>query len=170
MPRKPASRRVIIVLLAEYRRAIADLIARIEPVAPARLAAIADAKTRNQDCVSIQSVLTHVVHCGYRYLKMMDEHLGEVRIDKPKRVKLAKISAYQTALEKLADDTEAFFASLDDSHMAAYEPRQKIKTSWGQYYDFEQLMEHAIVHVLRHRYQIEGFMAAARARRVAHKL
>jgi uncharacterized damage-inducible protein DinB len=170
MARKPASRRVITVLLAEYRRAIADLIARIEPVSPSRLAAIADPSTRDNDCVSIQSVLTHVVHCGYRYLKMMDEHLGDSRVEKPVRVKLAKVSEYQLALEKLADDTEAFFASLDDKHMVAYEPRQKIKTSWGQYYDFEQLMEHAIVHVLRHRYQIEGFMAAARARRVAHKL
>jgi hypothetical protein len=30
-------------------------------------------------------------------------------------------------------------------------------TSWGQLYDIEQLMEHAIVHVLRHRRQIEQY-------------
>lgn len=167
MPRKPAARRVITVLLEEYRRAIADLIARVETVSPSRLAAIADPRTRDKDCVSIQSVLTHVVHCGYRYLKMMDEHLGDSRIQSPKRVKLAKISEYQLALEKLTDDTEAFFAPLDDKHMVAYDPKRKIKTSWGQYYDFEQLMEHAIVHVLRHRYQIDGFMSVQRAQRVA---
>jgi hypothetical protein len=31
-------------------------------------------------------------------------------------------------------------------------------TAWGQVYDFEQFMEHAIVHVLRHRRQIERFL------------
>ena len=34
----------------------------------------------------------------------------------------------------------------------------KIITSWGQSYDFEQLFEHAIVHILRHRRQIERFL------------
>lgn len=165
MPRKTMSRRVITVLLAEHRRAIAGLVACIEPISPARLSAIADPKTKNKDCVSIQSVLTHVVHCGYRYLKMIDEHRGESRVEKPKRVKLAKISQYQLALEKLADDTEAFFEPLDDSVMRVYDPRKKILTSWGQYYDYEQLMEHAIVHVLRHRFQIEGFLEAAREKR-----
>ena len=33
-----------------------------------------------------------------------------------------------------------------------------IKTEWGQEYDFEQLLEHAIVHILRHRRQIERFL------------
>ena len=49
-------------------------------------------------------MLTHVVHCGYRYLRMMDEHLGDSRVEKPVRVQLAKVSEYQLALEKLADD------------------------------------------------------------------
>ncbi len=33
-----------------------------------------------------------------------------------------------------------------------------IKAGWGPTYDVEQLLEHAIVHVLRHRRQIEKFM------------
>ena len=33
----------------------------------------------------------------------------------------------------------------------------KIKSGWGQSYDIEQMTEHAIVHVLRHRRQIEKF-------------
>jgi hypothetical protein len=31
-------------------------------------------------------------------------------------------------------------------------------TGWGQHYDIEQMMEHAIVHVLRHRRQVEKFV------------
>ena len=33
-----------------------------------------------------------------------------------------------------------------------------IQSGWGQVYDFEQLFEHAIVHVMRHRRQIERFL------------
>ena len=33
-----------------------------------------------------------------------------------------------------------------------------INAGWGPTYDVEQLLEHAIVHVLRHRRQIEKFM------------
>ena len=34
----------------------------------------------------------------------------------------------------------------------------QIRSGWGPLYDFEQLFEHAIVHVLRHRRQIERFL------------
>jgi uncharacterized damage-inducible protein DinB len=33
-----------------------------------------------------------------------------------------------------------------------------IRSGWGVTYDAEQLLEHAIVHVLRHRRQIEKFI------------
>jgi hypothetical protein len=33
-----------------------------------------------------------------------------------------------------------------------------INSGWGVTYDAEQLLEHAIVHVLRHRRQIEKFI------------
>ncbi len=38
---------------------------------------------------------------------------------------------------------------------------QKVKmiVRWGPQYDLEQLLEHAVVHILRHRRQIEKFAA-----------
>jgi hypothetical protein len=33
-----------------------------------------------------------------------------------------------------------------------------MKVRWGPTYDLEQLLEHAIVHILRHRRQIERFL------------
>ena len=33
-----------------------------------------------------------------------------------------------------------------------------IKTRWGAIYDIEGLLEHAIVHILRHRRQLEKFI------------
>ena len=35
----------------------------------------------------------------------------------------------------------------------------KMDVPWGVRYDLEQLLEHAIVHVLRHRRQIERFLS-----------
>ncbi|HEY5122872.1 MAG TPA: hypothetical protein VIK14_03975, partial [Ignavibacteria bacterium] len=35
---------------------------------------------------------------------------------------------------------------------------KKMNVGWGQQYDIEQLLEHAIVHILRHRRQIENFI------------
>ena len=36
--------------------------------------------------------------------------------------------------------------------------RITMPTGWGVTYNLEQLLEHAIVHILRHRRQIEKFM------------
>ena len=41
---------------------------------------------------------------------------------------------------------------------------KKIVVKWGQTYDPEQLFEHAIVHILRHRRQIERFLLQLRSR------
>jgi len=41
----------------------------------------------------------------------------------------------------------------------------QIKPRWGQSYDLEQLLEHAIVQVLRHRRQIERLLVQYRGRR-----
>jgi hypothetical protein len=35
----------------------------------------------------------------------------------------------------------------------------KMIVRWGPQYDLEQLLEHAVVHILRHRRQIEKFIA-----------
>ena len=37
----------------------------------------------------------------------------------------------------------------------------RIQSGWGTVYDLEQLLEHAVVHMLRHRRQIERFLGAA---------
>jgi hypothetical protein len=37
--------------------------------------------------------------------------------------------------------------------------KAEIKVTWGSVYDIEQIIEHAIVHILRHRRQVEKFAA-----------
>jgi hypothetical protein len=53
--------------------------------------------------------------------------------------------------------TDETFDAIYDDDLERYNESEKMKTSWGQVYDIEQLFEHAIVHILRHRRQIENF-------------
>lgn len=54
-------------------------------------------------------------------------------------------------------------------HLAALEDRElgpvRFKTPWGKEYSVEQMLEHAVVHPMRHRIQLERLMGAAPPRR-----
>ena len=58
---------------------------------------------------------------------------------------------------------EYLFKEYPDLPLEIFEQKGKMLMSWGQYYDIEQLFEHAIVHILRHRRQIERFLIILRA-------
>ncbi len=148
---------VIAALLDEYQYAINDLINCIRDIADEQLLVIADPETKNKDCVSIQSVLTHIVFCGKNYITMIDIDKGNTESIWPRRVKFDTVKEYISVLKALNDYTVSFLDKLNNREMAQFDPSKKIKTSWGQLYDYEQLMEHAIVHVYRHRRQIQSF-------------
>ena len=50
---------------------------------------------------------------------------------------------------------EKIFESIKDEELEQQNDSLKIISYWGQLYDIEQLTEHAIVHILRHKRQIE---------------
>lgn len=160
MPTKTPKRRIIEVLLAEYRRVLDEMKACVADLKPVELARVADPATSNKDCVSIRSVLTHVVHCGENYNFLIRRHRGSDEKRRPPRRYFDTAAEYAAELDGLYTGTVETLGPLTDRHMAAYDPSRKIVTHWGQYYDVEQLLEHAIVHVMRHRRQIEGFRAA----------
>ena len=144
-------------LLDEYERAIADLKKVIEPVTDNELSIIADAETEDEDCRSIQTVLAHVVYAGYGYatsIHNLKEH-NKVRPPKTPRTTSAE---YIQDLTGVFAFTEKLLQEFNDSELEQHDNSLKIKAGWGQIYDIEQMMEHAIVHILRHRRQIERFI------------
>lgn len=153
---------VAAALLDEYAVVIADLKAHIADVTPAELAALADGVTTNRDCVSIAAVLTHVVHCGDNYLALMRTDRGDTDVPRPKRVRCASSAEYAAALDRVVAETDAFLRPISNARMARHDPARKLRAGWGQLFDWEQLMEHAIVHVSRHRRQIVRFKAGLR--------
>ena len=118
---------------------------------------IVDEKTEDSDCKSIQTVLSHIVRAGYCYIIEIRKSLGE-QIDFVEKRTLNNVAEYQNELKKMFKYTEKLFEDYPNLRLEETDREKKILVKWGQQYDVEQLLEHAIVHILRHRRQIERFL------------
>ncbi len=148
-------------LLDEYERAINDLKKVVSEVQLQELMAIVDAEADDPDCKSIQTVLTHVVRSAFGYATSIRKHYGET-IDYWLGKTRDTTIEYAADLDAAFAFTEQTFESHPDIQLESYETDQKMRVRWGQLYDVEQIMEHAIVHILRHRRQIERFLLKLR--------
>jgi len=144
-------------LLDEYQKSIIELQQVIGNISQHQLITIADNETKDPDCKSIQTILTHVVSSGYGYAIMVRKSLGE-EIKPYRRKTLDSIEAYQKALTDMFTYNEKLFDDYPKLKIDEHDEDKKILARWGQRFDVEQLFEHAIVHILRHRRQIERFL------------
>ncbi len=141
-------------ILDEYERAIAALKVCIGDIRDADWSAIVDPDTADENCRSMQTIMTHVVSSAYSYATYIGQSKGQ-DVERPERQFRQSAGAYARDLDDAFAFTVAVFATIDDSELERFEEGHKIHTRWGQAYDIEQMMEHAIVHILRHRRQIE---------------
>ena len=144
-------------LMDEYERATLDLTRVLQRISDEDYEVPRDPQAQDASCRSIQTVLTHVVSAGYGYAGMLRDAWGmprpvHDRRDVPRAEALARLDSM---LEHMTD-TLADRWDLSEADSNALQMRAR----WGQVYDFEQLFEHAIVHVLRHRRQIERWLRA----------
>lgn len=146
----------VAALLGEYEKAIKELQTVIEDISPYDLTTIIDPITLDPNCKSIQTILTHVVSSGYSYCIYIRESKNKSELRRQK-IQRDSVAEYQRDLDEVFQFTSDSFALITDSELEEFDENKKIKTSWGQAYDIEQLTEHAIVHILRHRRQIERF-------------
>lgn len=144
-------------LLDEYEKALLELLACIHPVTQEELTHQVDHETKDKDCISIQSILTHVVHAGYNYVVVIRQYKGE-KINYIDRRSFDTVEDYKKELLKMFEYNVALFEDYPNLKLVEKDNAKKIKVRWGQYYDIDQLCEHAIVHILRHRRQIERFL------------
>jgi uncharacterized damage-inducible protein DinB len=143
-------------LLDEYERAISDLKKVIETIPDKDLTVVVDAQTADDNCRSFQTILSHVVHAGYGYATSIHNLKGD-NIPRPAKTFHLTIKEYLEDLTNVFSFTENIFREIKENELEQYDNALKIKTRGGQSYDFEQMSEHAIVHILRHRRQIEKF-------------
>jgi uncharacterized damage-inducible protein DinB len=143
-------------LLDEYERALTEFIALITPIDTTELTAIADADSPDPNCYSVQTVLTHVVKAGYSYAKYIRRLKGRQEADAV-LITRGSTAEYIADLKAMFAFTEDTFRTINETELEEHDQSKKMLVHWGQLYDIEQLMEHAIVHILRHRRQIERF-------------
>lgn len=141
-------------LMDEYERAALELIKLIESLPADKFIRIYDSKTEDEDCRSIKSISTHVVDAAYRYANQIRIFLALVPITPEFKIEKNKDAAraINKVLTFTANSIEGFW-NLTEAQILA--TRQQ--TKWGLY-DIEMMFEHAIVHILRHRRQIEKFL------------
>lgn len=143
-------------LLDEYEKSMEEFKEIIQPITPKQLVEIVDDQTNDEDCRSVQTILSHVVESGYTYVVEIRKWLGEA-IDYKEKKSLSTIEAYNLALDQMFEANVKLFEDYPTIQLTEHNPAKKIKVRWGQQFDVDQLMEHAIVHILRHRRQIERF-------------
>ena len=148
-------------LLDEYEKAIFELQQVLNDISNEELIKIVDSKTTDANCKSIQTILSHVIKSGYAYAIYIRNLEGH-KIDYPKSSFHLSIKDYQKDLNEVFIFTTDTFIKIKDNQLEEPDNRKKIITSWGKVYDIEQITEHAIVHILRHRRQIEKFKLALR--------
>lgn len=142
-------------LMDEYERAVAELKGLIERIPADNFSRVIDARTEDDDCRSAQTIMSHVARAAYGYADYM-----RARFDMPSTRPQFQLLTQTAALKQL-DAALVYTAQTLDGK---WEMRDEeinsvtINSRWGVVYNLEQLLEHAIVHVLRHRRQIEKFM------------
>ncbi|HEX7457132.1 MAG TPA: DinB family protein [Ginsengibacter sp.] len=141
-------------LLDIYEQAISDLKKAIEEFPDNALTIITDSQTTDENCKSIQVILSHVVSSGYGYATSI-HNLKENNIPRPGKTFHVTIKEYIQDLTNVFAYTENIFKEIKDNELEQFDNSLKIKTGWGQWYDIEQMTEHAIVHILRHKRQID---------------
>jgi uncharacterized damage-inducible protein DinB len=141
-------------LLDIYEQAIADFKKIIDDIPGDVLTIITDTHTTDENCRSIQAILSHVVHAGFGYATSIHNLKGN-NIKRPDKTFHLTTREYLEDLDKVFAYTENVFREIKDNELEQTDNSFKIKTGWGQLYDIEQLTEHAIVHILRHKRQID---------------
>ena len=142
-------------LMDEYERAAAELRSLIQEIPESEFIKIADAQTSRDECRSVQTIMSHVVSAGYGYADYIRE-LFSIPSTRPARSLLShqdSLAQLEAMLRYTAQTLDGRWEMSDEEISAT-----GIQSRWGVRYDLEQLLEHAIVHILRHRRQIEKFI------------
>jgi uncharacterized damage-inducible protein DinB len=142
-------------LMDEYERAAAELRRLVERIPDDEFARVVDSQTSDDTCRSAQTIMSHVVGAVYGYADYIREQFS-IASARPRKGLLSRqesLEQLDAALAYTAQTLEGRWEMSDEEITGTV-----INSSWGVVYDVEQLLEHAIVHILRHRRQIEKFI------------
>ena len=137
-------------LTDEYEKALEELKTLLIKIPDTELK-----KTYNKevdtDFQSIRNLVLHIIRSGYVYANHIRKRFENSYI--VPEIEITKTEQGIFELDKMFEYTVETF---EDKWLLTYKELMNtiIKTSWTTY-DLEAIIEHAIVHILRHRLQIE---------------
>ena len=140
-------------LMDEYERAAFELKVVLENISEEDYTRIVEGESEH--CHSIEVIMNHVVRAGYGYSKYIRDALAIDALPVEDR------QIPQTKIGGEIDEMLAYTAAIfEGERQITDEEIENIyfKTRWGVTYNIDQLFEHAIVHILRHRRQIQKFL------------
>ena len=140
-------------LMDEYEKAAFELKSVLQNVGTDDYLRIVEGESEH--CCSIEVIMNHVVRAGYGYSNYIrDALLMDANPVEDRKIPQSEIGA---EIDKMLAYTAAIFEGerrITDEEME----NVYFKTRWEITYNIDQLFEHAIVHVLRHRRQIQKFL------------
>jgi uncharacterized damage-inducible protein DinB len=141
-------------LMDEYERAAADLAQVLSTIDSGRYEQVIDENGSEYDR-SIQAIMKHVASSGYGYANYLRK-LWSIPITSP-QVPLESLEEATASVHRvLAYTSETLESRWNLSEAEA--DNTTFVVSWGVTYNIEQILEHAIVHILRHRRQLEKIL------------
>ena len=148
-------------ILDEYKKVSEEYINVLQKISPEDFAKIVDERTEDEDCRSIQTISRHVIRSGYGYANYVLNALN-ITVDFPKADEMT-IEKSEDAINEIRKMIKYNIHNLYEMNREKIESNMysiKFITRWKEEFNFEQILEHAIVHILRHRRQVEKFKAA----------
>ena len=108
------------------------------------------------DYESAERLVTHVQGAARGYLTWIREVLGDpitdLEVVRDPQVVVPRLDAY---LEETLAAWPRHLAALVDAQLAP----ATYRTRWGEMFTVDQMLEHAVVHPMRHRIQLERLLA-----------
>lgn len=105
----------------------------ITPLDSAQLCAIADPHTTDLDCVSVQSILSHIVQPGYSYTVYIEHAVGQHNAQHPVPQTAESGAEYVGYLREMYDYCERCFQKNTAAIALHLDNDKRINTAWGQY-------------------------------------
>lgn len=140
-------------LLDEYEKALFELKTVLQTVNTDDYTNIVEGESEH--CRSIQIIMNHVVRAGYGYANYIRDALSSDAMPiEDRQIEQANIGG---EIDKMFAYTAEIFEGereITDEEMENI----YFKTRWEITYNIDQLLEHAVVHALRHRRQIRKFL------------
>jgi len=145
-------------MLDEYARAIVDLERVVAPMTDAQYTA--STPLSNDTFPTLKVMMEHVIGASHSYTNYIEDALEGV--DRGRRQPAFDFATPATAMTSLWSSFDHMIDVLDAA--SDFNEDQIFKLSftarWGEHFNLEQILEHAICHILRHRRQVEHWLNA----------